>query len=212
MNASNRARRPVTVVISTVAAIAMGATLAMPAAAAPSRVQPSNGKWGGTHSSLACNSVPAPDSSSNAVPDGLTCPDANIEHDEETVAFTLAGRHITKMSFDVEIQCLSSPDGTNPSVWQGTVMSYRPSTFGYTSSTGSTAIPANGLMRISFPVDDSLDYPAGTVQATFDFRGAKAKVAVYYKGSSTDAATGTWVKCYSAMNVPGVFRVTKLGR
>ena len=45
MNASNRARRPVTVVISTVAAIAMGATLAMPAAAAPSRNKRETSKY-----------------------------------------------------------------------------------------------------------------------------------------------------------------------
>ncbi len=198
--------------VATLAVAGIAIAIASPASAAPLRVQPSNGKWGGTHSSLACNSMPAPDSSSNANPGGLTCPDANIAHDEETLAFTLAGRHITKMAFDIEIQCLTSPDGTNPPMWEGTVMSYRPTTFGYTSSSGSTAIPASGLMRIQFPVEETFGYPAGTVQATFDFRRAKPRVAVFYKGSFTDPADGTWVSCYSTANVPSIFGVQKLGR
>ena len=180
--------------------------------AAPLRVQPTNGKWAGLHPSLACRSMPAPDSSRNALPGGLTCPDANITQNDEAVSFTLAGRRVTNLSFDIDIQCLSTPDGVNPPIWAGTVMSYRPAGFGYTASGGSTAIPASGLMRIQFPVEETFEYPAGSVQATFDFRREQAKVAVYYKGSSTSPTDGTWVTCYSASNVPSSFSVKKLSR
>ena len=198
---------------ATTALTALGllGVLALPAqAASHTGVNPSNGKWGGIQPSAACNQMPAVDTTENALPEG-TCPDANLANNDEVVSFTLSGRRITAMSFDVEIQCLAS----DTNYWSGTVLSYRSgSEFGYVGTSGSTAIPRNGRLRITFPVEGTIGYPEGQVQATFNFAGRRPQVAIYYRGRSSEVVDGqrTWTTCYSAMNHPSTVGVQKLGR
>lgn len=203
--------RPARRATTALGVLALIGVLAGPAqAASGAGVNPSNGKWGGLQPSAACNRMPAVDTTENALPEG-TCPDANLANNDEVVGFTLSGRHITAMSFDIEIQCLASDND----YWSGTVMSYRSaSEFGYVGSNGSTSIPRNGRMRITFPVEQTVGYPAGTVQATFNFSGRRPQVAIYYKGRSAEVVDGqrSWTTCYSTMNHPSTIGVQKLGR
>lgn len=174
------------------------------------RVVPVDGKWAGLRTAAVCMRMPAEDTTPNALPTG-TCPNANIELDDEDVMFTLSHRHITSMSFDIPLQCRAS----DVNEWTALTMTYRTTAeFGYAGLDGTTQIPVGGRLRIAFPIQGSpLMYPDGTVRATFDFRrGPKPTVAIFYKGTETDADTRITTTCVSDQNRPSLIAVQLLAR
>lgn len=131
--------------------------------------------------------------------------------DFEVVGFTVQGRRITEFSFDAQIHCHAS----DTDYWSGSVMSYRTvAEFTYRGVDGRNEIPPNGLLRIKFPVRKTIDYPAGEVRASFDFRGPRARVSIYYSGRSDESSGGTrfWNTCYSSFNEPTVVRAKRRAR
>ena len=192
-----------------VAAIGAGLTaavLATPAAAvAGSRVVPSNGKWAGVQDITTCDTVASTEITESSTPDELACV-LPVSGTTEAVDFRIANRRVTSLAFDIVIQCHPS----DADHWSATSIRFTSSSgWGYVVIGGgsSTAIPASGLLRIRFPVEESFQYPEGTVSATFDFRGQSAKVALYYEGTYTEPGYSN--RCVSQNNVPSVIKVRK---
>lgn len=188
-----------------------GSVLVLAATASPvdavqgTRVVPSNGKWAGLSDVTSCDTVASGEITDSSMPDELDCA-LPVSGTTEAVDFRIANRRITSLSFDIVIQCHPS-DANN---WSATTMRFTPySGWGYTAVGGgsSTAIPASGLLRIVFPVEETFQYPAGTVRATFDFRGQSAKVAIYYDGTYTEPGYSN--HCVSQMNTPAIIKVRK---
>lgn len=174
------------------------------------RVVPVDGTWAGLRSTTVCMTLPAEDTSPSGMPTGM-CANENIQVDDEDVKFTLKNRHITSLSFDVQLQCRAS----DVAVWTPLTMTYRTtSDFGYAGLDGTTQIPVGGRLRITFPIVDSpLMYPDGTVRATFDFRrGPRPEVAIFYSGREVDPATGITTTCVSDQNRPALIAVQLLHR
>lgn len=195
-------------------ALAIGLVIALgsPATAAITSVNPVDGSWGGLKKSPTCTELRAPDLSEAALPPSDDeCGSGRAATDFEVVGFTVQNRRITEFSFDAQIHCHAS----DTDYWAGSVMSYRTvEEFTYRGIDGRNEIPQNGLLRIKFQVRKSVDYPAGEVRASFDFRGPKAKVSIYYSGRSDESAGGTrfWNTCYSSFNQPTVVKAKRRAR
>ena len=179
---------------------------AVPAQASQvTRVAPTPGKWAGLSSSTSCDSMASPDITETSMPDALDCA-PGVTPATEAVDFKIADRHVTALAFDIVVQC--HPSDTDR--WSARMMRFTSASgWGYTTlGVGtSTAIPSNGLLRIAFPVEETFSYPAGTVQATFDFRGRTAKVSLFYEGTVREP--GFWNHCVSQANRPSVIPVRK---
>jgi hypothetical protein len=174
-------------------------------AAQPDRVAPSNGKWAGLSEVTSCDTVTSSEITESSGPDDLECA-LPVTGTTEAVDFRIASRRITSLAFDVVIQCHAS----DADHWTATTMRFTSSSgWGYTVLGGArtTAIPASGLLRMQFPVEETFGYPAGTVRATFDFRGQGAKVALFYEGTYSEPGFSN--RCVSQSNTPSVIPVRK---
>ena len=163
--------------------VLVSCALASPSEAAqPNRVVPSNGKWAGLSEVTSCDTITSSEITDTSGPDDLACA-LPVSGTTEAVDFRIASRHIPSLAFDVIIQCHAS----DADHW--------------------TAIPASGLLRMQFPVEETFGYPAGTVRATFDFRGQAAKVALFYEGTYSERGFSN--RCVSQSNTPSVMPVRK---
>lgn len=194
-------RLPVALVAAAVTALALAGPAQ--ASAAPT-VVPSPGKWAGLSDTTACNTLPATDITESSRPDESDCA-LPLSLAMEAVDFKIAGRRITALAFDIVIQC--HPSDTDH--WTYTSMRFTSgSGWGYVVLGGaSTAVRTNSVLRMTFPVEENIAYPAGEVKATFDFRGSRAKVALFYDGTLTEP--GFTNHCISQMNRPSVIPVQK---
>lgn len=195
--------------VSCALAVGLAIALGSPVAAA---VNPVDGSWGGLKKSPTCDQLRAPDLTETALPpSAVDCASGRTSTDFEVVGFTVHDRRITEFSFDAQIHCHAS----DTDYWAGSVMSYRTvEEFTYRGVDGSNEIPTSGLLRIRFPVRKTIDYPAGEVRASFDFRGPRAKVSIYYSGRSDESTGGTrfWNTCYSSFNEPTVVKAKRRTR
>jgi len=189
----------------------VGSALAALALAGPSdaaqggRVAPANGKWAGLSEVTSCDTVTSTEITDASGPDALACA-LPATGTTEAVDFRIASRRITALAFDIVIQCHPSDSDH----WTATTMRFTSASgWGYTvlGGAGTTAIPASGLLRTQFPVEESVQYPAGTVRATFDFRGPSAKVALFYDGTYTEPGYSN--HCVSQMNTPSLIKVRR---
>jgi len=200
-----RARR-MSVLMAMTVGVASVALLTGPAdAATVPLVDPSPGKWAGLSDVTSCDTVSAPDITLTSTPDALDCA-LPVTGTTEAVDLRIANRRVTALDFDIVIQC--HPSDTDH--WTATTMRFTSrSGWAYTPVGGArtTAIPSSGVLRIMFPVEESFQYPAGTVRATLDFRGPRAKVALFYDGTLTEP--GYTNHCVSQSNRPSVIPVTK---
>jgi hypothetical protein len=186
--------------------VLVSCALASPSEAAqPNRVVPSNGKWAGLSEVTSCDTITSSEITDTSGPDDLACA-LPVSGTTEAVDFRIASRRITSLAFDVIIQCHAS----DADHWTATTMRFTSSSgWGYTVLGGArtTAIPASGLLRMQFPVEETFEYPAGTVRATFDFRGQAAKVALFYEGTYSEPGFSN--RCVSQSNTPSVIPVRK---
>lgn len=175
-------------------------------AAQAGRVAPLNGKWAGMYDTTSCDSVASPEITDSSTPDELDCA-LPVTGTTELVDFRLANRRVTSLSFDIVIQCHASDTDR----WTSTVMSFRSAPgWGYSPlplGSRSAAIPASGVLRLLVPVEESVQYPAGEVRATFDFRGQTAKVALFYEGTYIEPGFSN--HCISSQNRPSVIPVRR---
>lgn len=175
-------------------------------AAQADKVVPSNGKWAGLSDTTSCDSVASTEITDSSGPDDLDCA-LPVSGTTEAVDFRLTNRRVTALSFDIIIQCHPSDSDH----WTATVMSFRSAPgWGYSPlplGSRSSAIPQSGLLRLLIPVEESIQYPAGDVRATFDFRGPSAKVALFYQGTYLEPGFSN--RCVSQQNVPSVIPVRK---
>lgn len=172
-------------------------------AAQPDRVVPSNGQWAGLSEVTSCDTVTSSEITESSGPDDLECA-LPVTGTTEAVDFRIASRRITSLAFDVVIQCHAS----DADHWTATTERFTSSSgWGYTVLGGArtTAIPASGLIRMQFPVEETFEYPAGTVRATFDFRGQAAKVTLFYQGTYSESGFSN--RCVSQSNTPSVIPV-----
>ncbi len=168
-------------------------------------VVPADGKWAGLRDVSSCDTVDSSDITSTSTPDELDCL-LPISGTTEAVDFRIQNRQITSLAFDVVINC--HPSDTRH--WSATSMRFTSTSgWGYTVVGGgtSTAIPENGLLRMAFPVEESVQYPAGSVRATFDFRGQSPTVAIFYEGTLTEGSFSN--RCISNRNTPTIIQVRR---
>ncbi len=170
------------------------------------RVTPSNGKWAGLSDTTSCDSVASPEITDSSSPDELDCA-LPVSGTTEAVDFKLADRRVTTLAFDIIIQCHAS----DADHWSASTMSFRSAPgWGYSpipAGSRTITIPPGGVLRLLIPVEESVQYPAGDVRATFDFRGPSAKVALFYEGIYTEPGFSN--HCVSQQNVPSVIPVRK---